>query len=223
GIQLGVISDFIYPVIVAVSVITTFTTPYSIRYSDTVYYKVEKLIPKKWNKLVTGYAVGKRNAAVANEWSMLLQKLFTPVLIYTILSIAVLILSRTLIIPFITSHIPNIWGIISGAIISIIFMSPFLYGIIRRRHDAASIYLNLLMSNNYNKLILLPLNLIPKIICVILILSVLTPLFPQFKFILILVSILVIIFIAFNPKYEFQTKIESVFLKNLNNEHPEEK
>ena len=44
GLSLGVISDFLYPVVVAVSVITTFLTPYMIRFATPVYNNLENLI-----------------------------------------------------------------------------------------------------------------------------------------------------------------------------------
>ncbi len=47
GLSLGVISDFIYPVVVAVSVITTFLTPYMIRAAIPAYNIMEKLLSER--------------------------------------------------------------------------------------------------------------------------------------------------------------------------------
>lgn len=47
GLSLGVISDFLYPVVVAVSVITTFLTPYMIRAANPAYNALEKLLSER--------------------------------------------------------------------------------------------------------------------------------------------------------------------------------
>ena len=47
GLSLGVISDFLYPVVVAVSVTTTFLTPYMIRLATPVYNHLEHRLPNK--------------------------------------------------------------------------------------------------------------------------------------------------------------------------------
>lgn len=48
GTSLGVTSDFLYPIVVAVSVFTTFTTPYMIRLAEPAYMMVARTLPAKW-------------------------------------------------------------------------------------------------------------------------------------------------------------------------------
>ncbi|OAV68170.1 Inner membrane protein ybaL [Bacteroidales bacterium Barb6XT] len=218
GIQLGVIGEFIYPVIVAVSVITTFTTPYGIRYSEKVYDKVEKLLPAKWNRLLANRT---ESTTGSTDWSLLFKNLLMPVLIYFVLSVAIVILSKMYLVPFITSRIPTIWGAVLSAAMTISSMAPFLYGIIKVRPEVISFIFTYFKEHPSNKSRsrwkLFPLVIFPKIVCVALILLVLMPLFPEAKIILILVSVFVSIFIAVNPKYEFQSRrMETAFLNNLN-------
>ncbi|MDR0687228.1 MAG: cation:proton antiporter [Prevotellaceae bacterium] len=219
GIQLGVISDFIYPVVVAVSVITTFTTPYGIKYSEVVYGKIEKRAPKKWSRLLAGYAQSRQKAEdnPSNGWLVLLKRLFVPVLIYFTLAVAIVILSRVMLIPFMLEELPDMLGKIAAAALTILLMSPFLYGITSRRHLlSSSIFFKLLKENHFNKGVLILLNLSRTFLCVVLILSVLLPLFPKATGALIAISILIAIFISFNPRYERQTKmIEVAFRENL--------
>ncbi|MDR0567055.1 MAG: cation:proton antiporter [Prevotellaceae bacterium] len=226
GIQLGVISDFIYPIVVAVSVITTFTTPYGVKYAEAIYGKVEKRIPKKWDKLRVGYAHIRQKSAddnPSNDWLTLLKILFVPVLIYFTLAVAVVILARVALIPFIAEQLPSLLGKIAAAALSILLMSPFLYGITsRRRPQSNSVFFKLLKENHFNKGVLILLNLSRTFLCILLILSVLLPLFPSATGALIFVSILIAIFISFNPRYERQTKkIEAAFRETLNSERPE--
>ncbi|MDR0414535.1 MAG: cation:proton antiporter [Prevotellaceae bacterium] len=227
GIQLGVISDFIYPIVVAVSVVTTFTTPYGIKYSEMAYNKLEKWVPKRWSKLLDGYAQGKNKEEEdnpSNEWLTLLKRLFVPVLIYFTLAVAIVILSRIALIPFIMEQLPSTFGKIAAAALSILLMSPFLYGITSPRHLLSNkVFFKLLKENHFNKGVLILLNLSRTFLCILLILSVLLPLFPRATGGLIFIAILITIFISFNPRYEQQTKkIEAAFRENLNNEEEEE-
>ncbi|MDR3286421.1 MAG: cation:proton antiporter [Prevotellaceae bacterium] len=225
GIQLGVISEFIYPVIVAVSVITTFTTPYGIRYSESIYNKIVKIIPAKWNKLIVGHAAKRRETiSISSDWSKLIKILFIPIFIYFMLAVAVITLSRIYLLPLITIQIPTEWGFIALAVVTVLLMSPFLYGIIRIRPYAADLYIKVLQkSNHLSRIALLLLSLIRAVLCISLILYVLIPLFPRIKIILIIISIIAIAIIALNPGYESHVeKLENRFLGNLNNDDEKE-
>jgi CPA2 family monovalent cation:H+ antiporter-2 len=50
GLTLKVTSDFLFPVAVGVSAITTFTTPYMIRFSPVMYKFTLRVLPAKWIK-----------------------------------------------------------------------------------------------------------------------------------------------------------------------------
>lgn len=55
GMSLGVTSDFLYSIVVAVSVITTLTTPYSIKLADPLSRGLAKIIPTPISKVFTAY------------------------------------------------------------------------------------------------------------------------------------------------------------------------
>ena len=218
GIQLGVLSDFIYPIIVSVSVITTFTTPYGIRYSEKIYHLVDKMLPSKWVTIRTGFAKSEVKKDPSNEWLILLKNTLLPVVIYLTLAIAVLIPSEMFLSPFITTHIHSFWGNVLTAVITISCMSPFLYGLISNRYVLSEKqFVGLWNKSILNKWLLIGLNLSRIAIFITLIMMVLLPLFTAGKIVLVIISVLIFIYIALNPKYESHTKrIESVFLNNLN-------
>lgn len=60
GVTLKVTSDFLYPIAVAVSAITTFTTPYLIRYSAGFYDVIEKNYLPDGSKNLTNTALQPR-------------------------------------------------------------------------------------------------------------------------------------------------------------------
>ena len=52
GMSIGVLSAKVYPIIVAVSVITTFLTPMMIKAAPKFYKSVTRFFPDSWNKYI---------------------------------------------------------------------------------------------------------------------------------------------------------------------------
>jgi len=132
GTSLGVVRDFIYPVVIAVSVITTFTTPYMIKAADPVTLWLYKVLPADFlAKLNPSREGGTNSKAEHNEWTMLLKSVGIRVFIYTIILIGIM-----LIYPYIgklvndlfpsMSELGQKWIRLSG---TLILMIPFLYGL----------------------------------------------------------------------------------------------
>jgi CPA2 family monovalent cation:H+ antiporter-2 len=141
GIQLGVLNKYIYPIIVSVSVITTFTTPYAIRYVDKVYGKIAIHIPPTWKLLLNGYTAerkrkrkqsGKQHPAGMFDFKTFLRKFVMPAIIYYILALATHIVAKMYLMPFVAKHSGgSMVGDIISAVITLLGMAPFLYGILR--------------------------------------------------------------------------------------------
>ena len=217
GMQLGVISDFIYPIIVAVSVITTFTTPYCIKISGPLSDRLEKHIPEKWNKLITGYAESNRKTINSqNNWNKLLKGVLPAIAIYFAFALAILFLGKQYLVPFVADYIPGIWASIASAAVIIIVMGPFMNAIVRRKHNSEE-YKVLWADNHFNKAALITINLLQVGLCVLLILMVLVPLFPKATPLLLLIAFGITIFLAFTTGFNKQSnRIEEQFFENLN-------
>lgn len=217
GMQLGVISDFIYPIIVAVSVITTFTTPYFIKMADPISDFVEKIIPSKWDKIINGYASSSsENINRQNDWRKLLQSVVVTVLIYFTLCIAILLLAKQFLYPLIIGNIQGLGGRLLYACITILLMAPFMSAIMRKgKHSPESI--KLWNDNRFNKAALISLDFLKVGICVVLILIVLIPLFPHMTGLLIFVAISVASIITLSQVFsKGSEKMEKHFFQNLN-------
>lgn len=130
GMTLKVTSDFLYPVIVAVSAITTFTTPFLIRYSTPVAEKLEKILPKKWVKAVEKYSSNTDAFKSASNWQIVFKANMVQVIIHSVIIVAVILLSSQYVLPLI-EEIP--FGHLVGALITLFILSPFLYGLSLRR------------------------------------------------------------------------------------------
>ncbi|MEN9918437.1 MAG: hypothetical protein RL662_873 [Bacteroidota bacterium] len=217
GMKLGVISDFIYPIIVSVSVITTFTTPYMIKAAIPLYNILEQRIPEKWEKFLIGYAASNQKTLnLQNDWNILLRKVLSTVSIYFLLALAAFFLSRNFVIPFVLKNISGIGGSLTAALITLLLMTPFMGAIVRREtHNKEAE--RLWKDSHFNKGALIALSLLRATLCVMLILMVLIPLFPKATAVLLIIALGITILFAFNEGFKNPSKkMENRFFENLN-------
>lgn len=127
GLSLGVLDAQIYPIVVAVSVITTFTTPYFIRMADPVCDFLESHLPKRLHFLIDRYTEQATTSASATKqlWESLFRRYLWRVVLYSIVLIAICIISLDYILPSLTEVFP-VWGRFLTTIVSLVIMSPFL-------------------------------------------------------------------------------------------------
>lgn len=218
GVSLGVITESLYPIIVAVSVVTTFTTPYCIKWAEPVFNRVEKRIPVKWDKLKQGYAANSYNTVnKQNDWNRLLKSILKLVAIYTAICIAILLVFQNFINPYIVEYVPgSIWGNILAALITLTLMAPFLRAIMMKRNRSEE-FKNLWRDNRLNRGALVSLIVFRIILCLALILLVLIPLFPRLTVLMVIISLVVVTLIIFSQGFKAQSRrIEARFLENLN-------
>lgn len=217
GMQLGVLSGFIYPIIVAVSVITTFTTPYFIKASDPLSDFMVRRIPEKWSRLVTGYAAnGTRSVNRQNDWRRYLRSTSITVAVYFTLSLAILFIAGRYIRPLVLENLPNVWGALITATVTILLLGPFMNAIMnrgRRSPEGARLWAD----SGFNRGALISLNLLRVGLCVLLTVLVLIPLFPRMTGWMIIISILLCVAVAFTQGFrDSSKKMEQRFLDNLN-------
>ncbi len=135
GCSLGVMREFIYPVIIAVSVITTFTTPYMIKAADPVTELLEKKLPKHILDRINpdpADRAGKSSAAEESEWKRLLKAYFLRIGLYGILLLAILIGSKLYLEPLVTKFFPKLENTVADCLIvgiTLAVMAPFIYGL----------------------------------------------------------------------------------------------
>ncbi|WP_299705883.1 cation:proton antiporter [uncultured Pontibacter sp.] len=128
GLTLNVTSDFLYPVAVAVSAITTFTTPYMIKMSEPLYKSVERMLPEKWIVSLNEYSSGAQTISTASDWKILLRSYVINLVVYSVILIAIVLSAGNFLYPFITENFINgVWGGIATVAITLVFMAPFLW------------------------------------------------------------------------------------------------
>lgn len=137
GISLGVMDKFLYPIVVAVSVVTTFTTPYMIKLAEPFFKKIEPRIPERIKKRLDEYANSK--TIIKDDkatWKKVILNYVTNILIFGILVTAIIIVSEIWLFPFVEGWIPGTVGKLLATIITLLAMSPFLWAITMRRTNS---------------------------------------------------------------------------------------
>lgn len=151
GQALGVIGDFIYPVVVAVSVITTFLTPYMIRGAVPAYDFLEKKLPPRviatLNGLTSSVTLSRNTSS---NWDRLLKSLLLNTVIYTILSIAVIALMLMFFLPFIRSILPHWWANGVCGVLTVMFISPFIRAMVMKKNKSEE-FNELWMESRHNR------------------------------------------------------------------------
>ena len=141
GLSLGVIGHFLYPVVVAVSVVTTFLTPYMIRMAEPCYNIMECHLPKKWIVALNHITISHpQTPSAENKWKSLLIQMLRNTVIYSILSIAAIALMFTFFLPFVRSFFPSYelhWyaNAICG-ILTVLIISPFLRAMVVKKNHS---------------------------------------------------------------------------------------
>lgn len=140
GTTLGVLDESIYPIIVTVSVITTFTTPFFIKAAIPSYNFIEKHLPKKWSALLEGYSKTVNNDVKQksrNIWGNIIKRNVLILLLYSVVIIASIFLLRTYFIPFINNLLCRFmseeWALMLSMTCALFLLSPFFYAIVTPR------------------------------------------------------------------------------------------
>lgn len=141
GLSLSVISDFLYPVVVAVSVITTFLTPYMMKAAIPCYEFMERRLPRKWiRRLDHMGAIHHTTQTENNHWRALLKAMAWNVVIYSILSVAVVAIMLSLFLPFMRRLLPgwelHWWANGITGILTVAMISPFLRSMIMKKNHS---------------------------------------------------------------------------------------
>lgn len=141
GLSLRVISDFLYPVVVAVSVITTFLTPYMIKAAIPCYEFMERRLPRKWiRRLDHMGAIHHTTQTENNHWRALLKAMAWNVVIYSILSAAVVAIMLSIFLPFMRRLLPgwelHWWANGITGVLTVAMISPFLRSMIMKKNHS---------------------------------------------------------------------------------------
>lgn len=215
GVSLHVTSDFLYPIVVAVSVITTFLTPYMIRFAEPASGFVDKYLPARWMNFLTRYASGSQTMNHESLWKKFIFALTRITIVYSIVSIAVIALSFRFLVPLFLENLPGIWGKLLAAVVTILFISPFLRAIMIKKNHSVE-FVTLWNDSRGNRAPLVATIVIRILIAVSFVMFVIAGLFKISVGLLLGVAVLLVTMMILSRQLKKQSiMIERKFFQNL--------
>lgn len=126
GMSLGVLVPALYPIIVAVSVITIFTTPYFVKMADPAYRFVESRLPSSLQFLIERYTGQTADASQTRKlWRDILKRYVWRILLYSVIIIAIILVSKMALYPLLDYFLGRA-GHLVCILITLALMAPFL-------------------------------------------------------------------------------------------------
>lgn len=211
GMTLNVTSSFLYPIVVAVSAVTTFTTPFMIKLSTPFSEYLSKKLPRKWTKKIERYSANAQAIKSVSNWQIVINAYLVQVIVHSVIIVAAILLSSKYLLPLVTDFQ---FGNTLGALITLVVLSPFLWALSLRRVAVNEVAI-LLEERKYRGPILMMLLL--RVLLTTFFIGFLLNIFfsPIFAFIALIVAL--VVYFVFQKKLNAQYhRIENHFLKNLN-------
>ena len=180
GMAIGVLGNYVYPTIVAVSVVTTFTTPLMIGAAKPFYNFIYRHLPQRWKDYLSTHTTSKKDTNAEEElWKQLFKKYFVKLCIASVILIAIINISFYILQPFLVSHLPGRVADLTATLLTLAAMSPFLQGLLSVNSDLARIYLTLWHKRMTNRLPLILCTVLRMAVIVIFIMVVINHLFTK--------------------------------------------
>ena len=219
GLSLGVISDFLYPVVVAVSVITTFLTPYMIRLATPAYNRLEHHLPKKVILSLNHLSMNNQQSQQQSNWKRLLTQMAINTVVYSILSSAAIAVMFTFVLPFTRKLLPG-WELhwyanaITG-ILTVLLIAPFLRAMVMKKNKSEE-FKALWRESNRNRLPLIFTILVRVVIAVAFIFYICNYLSRFTNALMISIGLVVVVGIIFSRWIKHRSiTLERLFIQNL--------
>ncbi len=219
GLSLGVISDFLYPVVVAVSVITTFLTPYMIRLATPVYNALEKRLPNRFIQMMNHLSMNRTTTAESSsKWKPLLTQIVVNTLVYSILTVAAITVIFTFFLPFMQGllgdDLKGYANAITG-VLTVLVIAPFLRAMVMKKNRSPE-FRALWSESNVNRLPLLFTILVRVVIAVGFIFYICHSLSRLSSAIIITIGIVAVALMVVSRSVKQRSiKLERLFMLNL--------
>ena len=225
GLTLGVIGDFLYPVVVAVSVVTTFLTPYMMRAAVPTYEILKQRMPKQWLRRLNH--LGEAHHATASEqnlWKQLLTQMGVNTVIYSILSGATIALMFTFVKPFLSQLLPeklsifnvqlSIVNLLTG-LVTILLIAHFLRAMIMKKNRSVE-FRELWNASRLNRLPLIFTVLVRIVIAAMFIFYIVNALFHFKSALIVAIALVAIVVMVMSRGLKNRSiRLERMFVQNL--------
>ena len=229
GLSYGVIDEFLYPIIVSVSIITTFITPYAIKASLPTYKWLSGHFPERWlNHLESNDRGIKVKSGKKVSMASFMGRQVKHILINVAIVIAVLFICFWIGSEVVMKYVQGIGGVAISAAITLVLVSPFLWAI-GFRHTLVKTTHKLMEHSRFNKTMILIIFILRFIIVWVVATAVMHHFFngafwshlgigsPYFRFINVAMALVYTFLLrVMSPAMKFYKRIEDNFQGNLN-------
>lgn len=210
GMTLGVTSGFLYPIVVAVSAITTFTTPFFIKNSLKAYHQLKIILPKKWEDRLDNYSSETQTIYKTNHWKKYITGVISHIVIHSVIIAGIVFVSISYLIPLSNGAFTYYLYIF----LTVVAFLPFLYALALQRVAATS--LNKLKSENKNITPLILIALFRILLCIVIVFIMINELINPLTGVIVL-AILISFAVLFPKKIQnMYGKIQHQFIENFN-------
>lgn len=214
GTTLGVTSGFLYPIIVAVSGLTTFITPYMIQWSTPLFQWTERKLPAKWQEALNRYSAQAQTITAASDWQLVVRTFVTNIIVFPVLLIALLFLSERVFLPFVNQYLEARMGAVSAAGLTFLLMAPFLWAL-TIRNEQTEAFARIFSQQRYKGPIWIMRGL--KLALALFFILYLLNRYFETTVATIAAAILLLVFIVFRKKIQtLYDRLETRFIANLN-------
>ncbi|GAB1464304.1 cation:proton antiporter domain-containing protein [Pedobacter sp.] len=217
GLSLKATSETLYPITIAVSALTTFTTPYMIKLADPMHRLFNKILPQRWINAIERYSTSAAGITTMPDWKILLRAYTINTITHGVIITAIVLLVSSYLHPFIVNNITNgINGIIISIVISFLIMSPFLWALSVRRIEKTA-YSHLWLNKKYTRGPLIAIEIFRIALGTFFRAFLIYQFFDTWTAASIAVGLIVLVMVIFSRRLQsFYERMENRFFYNLN-------
>lgn len=133
GVSLKVTSDFLYPIAVSVSAVTTFTTPYLIQSADKVVLVLESHLPQSWLRSLERFRIASTSVTRTDDWKNFLKMSVPIIAANCVIVVALFLLVSEFVNPWLETQLGSRIAPPLSLMVAFIVSAPFLWAMAFRR------------------------------------------------------------------------------------------
>ncbi|RYZ77524.1 MAG: sodium:proton antiporter, partial [Proteobacteria bacterium] len=218
GITLKVTNELLYPIAVAVSVLTTFTSPYMVKGSEGMYRWVDKKLPIRVRKAMDSYSLLPDVGPMTSRKEYL-TNFALKLLLNTVLIIGIFLAMSQVFLPWVEGKMQPFWAMLLSVLTTFLMAAPFFWALVFSRingHSFSDIWKQRGARSSF-----LVLSLLRGLWGLILMGVMIIQFVPEVLEGILLISLVAVFVMIFYARLEaVYGSIEGRFLKNLNAKKP---
>ncbi len=222
GLSFGVINADLYPVIVSVSIITTFVTPYMVKAALPFYEKFYPMVPRRVKEGLERYSISAKSSTDEASIRRFLKKQLSSIMLYGVITMALCMLSFGVLKPVLNGLFvapdgtPSIWGNLIGMGATLLVLSPFLWAMVVHNNSKKHIKM-LLQEYAHSQAIVLPVLLFRYVTAMLFVGLVVGRYIHLALGFILVIALLVVVTVVFSSKtVAYYQRIENRFIDNFN-------